>query len=63
MADDFKVGDTVKLKSGSPRMTIGSLGTEYAHSNIQGAHCDWFDEKNKREHQWFPLTSLVKVHP
>ncbi|MFZ1141379.1 MAG: DUF2158 domain-containing protein [Candidatus Sulfotelmatobacter sp.] len=63
MADEFQVGDTVKLKSGSPRMTIASLGGQLSTSTTQGAWCDWFDEKNKREHQWFPLTSLVKVHP
>ena len=63
MADDFQVGDTVKLNSGSPTMTIDSLGKENQYSTIPGAHVSWFDEKNKPQHGWYPLTSLKKVNP
>ena len=58
---DFKVGDTVALKSGSPTMTIARLGVQQRSSTTQGAWCDWFDEKNKPQRAWFPLTSLEKV--
>jgi uncharacterized protein YodC (DUF2158 family) len=60
MADGFEVGDTVKLKSGSPTMTIKSLGSETRTGTTPGAWCDWFDEEKKPQHAWYPLTSLKK---
>jgi uncharacterized protein YodC (DUF2158 family) len=63
MAEDFKAGDTVQLNSGGPKMTIDSLGPEDQYSEAQGAHVSWFDEKNKPQHGWYPLTSLKKVSP
>jgi uncharacterized protein YodC (DUF2158 family) len=59
MADDLKVGDVVKLKSGGPVMTIQRLGAGIAADKSQGAWCDWFVD-NKPQHGWFPLTSLNK---
>jgi uncharacterized protein YodC (DUF2158 family) len=59
MADDFKVGDTVQLNSGGPKMTIDSLGLEHHFTKTQGAHCSWF-EGNKKQQAWFVLTSLKK---
>lgn len=61
MADNFEVGDTVELKSGSPTMTIDALGVQRQGGTTQGAYCTWFDEKNKPQNRWFPLTSLKKV--
>jgi uncharacterized protein YodC (DUF2158 family) len=59
---DFKAGEKVELKSGTgPTMVIDSLGVERQGSTTQGAWCSWFDEKNKRQKEWFPLTSLEKV--
>jgi uncharacterized protein YodC (DUF2158 family) len=63
MADDFKAGDTVELKSGSPTMTIDWVGPQFEHSPTQGALCSWFDQKNEPKEKWFPLTSLKKVAP
>ncbi len=63
MANGFEVGDTVELKSGSPTMTIARLAAGVTNDKSQGAWCDWFDEKHKPHHQWFPLTSLKKVNP
>ena len=45
MKKSFKVGDVVKFKSGSPKMTIDTIytnedGTEYAK-------CAWFDESRQ----------------
>ncbi|HLH95239.1 MAG TPA: DUF2158 domain-containing protein [Xanthobacteraceae bacterium] len=37
----FKVGDTVQLKSGSPRMTITVIGT--TADGKQVIECAWFD--------------------
>jgi uncharacterized protein YodC (DUF2158 family) len=61
MADDFKAGDTVEMKSGGPTMTIDSIGKQFQSSGTDGAWCSWFDEKNKRQKEWFELTSLKKV--
>lgn len=61
MADDFKAGDTVELKSSSPMMTIAWIGPQYEHGTTQGALCSWFDQKNQPQEKWFPLTSLKKV--
>jgi uncharacterized protein YodC (DUF2158 family) len=55
----FQIGDTVELKSGSPTMTIARLGKGNLTDSGEGAWCDWFAD-GKREHQWFPLTSLKK---
>lgn len=41
---DFKSGDVVILKSGSPIMTIESIG-EY--SGVVKAKCIWFDGSKK----------------
>jgi len=61
MADNFQPGDTVILKSGGPKMTIDWVGAQFEHSTTQGAACTWFDDKNKPQHKWFPLTSLKQV--
>jgi|AntAceMinimDraft_9_1070365.scaffolds.fasta_scaffold291113_1 uncharacterized protein YodC (DUF2158 family) len=54
---DLKVGDVVKLNSGSPRMTIQELGT---YDFGPGAYCRWFDEKEPKENV-FPLAALQLV--
>ena len=61
MADDFKAGDTVELKSGGPKMTIDRIGKKFASESHNSAYCSWFDEKKKQEHGWFALTSLKKI--
>ena len=46
MQEKFKLGDTVKLKSGSPLMTINVIRGEYAT-------CSWFisgEQKSGRFH-------------
>lgn len=56
---EFKIGDTVKLKSGSPSMTIekiavDSRGVEYKDRVV----CVWFvDYEPKRD--TFYLTTLI----
>jgi uncharacterized protein YodC (DUF2158 family) len=41
MADQFKVGDVVQLKSGGPRMTVSEVGNE-AFTNQFKIWCVWF---------------------
>jgi uncharacterized protein YodC (DUF2158 family) len=49
----MKVGDTVRLKSGSPLMTIRAIeGDE--------ATCDWVDAKGQAQSKLYPLTSLIE---
>ena len=42
MADTFSIGDSVRLKSGGPLMTV-----EFVDSDGQSVHCAWFDGKEK----------------
>lgn len=49
----FKAGDTVRLKSGGPLMTIHSVQTD------GDAWCEWFDEKGAAQSKGFLITSLV----
>jgi uncharacterized protein YodC (DUF2158 family) len=57
MANGFKLGDIVKLKSGGPEMTVRALPDQY-----QGYGCQWFAGK-KLEQGFFPKESLVLVLP
>ncbi|MBD2769374.1 DUF2158 domain-containing protein [Hymenobacter sp. BT664] len=51
----FAVGDTVKLKSGSPVMTVAEVeGDEVV--------CIWFD-KSQQNKQRFPAATLIKNKP
>ena len=63
VVDDFKAGDTVELKSGSPTMTIEWVGVQHEYNPTQGAMCSWFDQKSQPQDRWYPLTSLRKVNP
>ena len=55
----FKVGDTVKLNSGGPVMTIESL---YQNDGEEkSAKCVWFDEQNRISVGYFFLSLLTKV--
>jgi len=42
----FNSGDTVRLKSGGPKMTVVDYG-QYGYSDEKSYKCKWFDEKNK----------------
>jgi uncharacterized protein YodC (DUF2158 family) len=50
---DFKPGDTVRLKSGGPLMTI-------AHVRPDEVWCEWFDDKEAPQSKGFKPTSLVE---
>jgi uncharacterized protein YodC (DUF2158 family) len=51
----FKVGDTVQLKSGSPRMTVTLVGTTAEGKEI--VECAWFDG-TQRQNGSFPSEAL-----
>lgn len=52
---EIKAGDTVRLKSGGPLMTVSSVGRD-THDVLR-AWCDWF-EGTKAHNGSFPVTSL-----
>jgi len=54
----MNVGDTVRLKSGGPRMTIIEIRKHMQTKEPTWAQCQWFDEKNKVQEGQFLLTSL-----
>lgn len=60
---EIKEGDTVRLKSGGPLMTViyltaGSYAPEDAPKNK--AYCQWFpDHSKKPESDTFPLIALT----
>lgn len=54
MAQDFKVGDIVVLKSGGPPMTVQTVPSS-GRGDLQ---CSWFAGK-KHESAWFAPESLM----
>ncbi len=53
MADEFKAGDVVQLKSGGPKMTITSVGEYYGTPMI---YCMWFDGPKEQSGKFPPDT-------
>jgi uncharacterized protein YodC (DUF2158 family) len=51
----FKIGDTVQLKSGSPRMTVTVIGLSADGKEI--VECAWFDG-SQRQNGSFPTDAL-----
>ncbi|WP_108649246.1 YodC family protein [Dongshaea marina] len=48
MAQEFKIGDVVRLKSGGPAMTVtGSYPHE--HNNVKQYYCSWFTSDTAAE--------------
>jgi uncharacterized protein YodC (DUF2158 family) len=61
VAEKFKTGDVVRLKSGGPNMTV----VEYGEFNFEAEKqylCRWFDEKNKPAELTFREAELEIVH-
>ena len=46
---DFNKGDTVRLKSGGPLMTVTDLGNYAPKGPENGVKCVWFDGKRREE--------------
>jgi uncharacterized protein YodC (DUF2158 family) len=57
MEHEHKEGDTVRLKSGGPDMTISGIGMYGMGSTTKRALCVWFDGK-KRYEELFELHTL-----
>jgi uncharacterized protein YodC (DUF2158 family) len=49
----FKVGDTVRLKSGGPLMTVTAVDTQ-----DQKIWCSWFDKANKENQGHYPAAAV-----
>lgn len=57
MGEEIKKGDTVRLKSGGPLMTVQSIADNEAS-------CTWFDDKNNRKEGIFdPATLKADTRP
>ena len=59
MSDEFKEGDTVRLKSGGPVMTINKMAV-HKHSGKLNAVCKWFDGDKVRHGEFLPF-ELMKI--
>jgi uncharacterized protein YodC (DUF2158 family) len=57
MGEAFKVGDTVQLRSGGPKMTVTNIGDRYGTLTVW---CAWFDNVKKLE-ETFPVESLRAI--
>ncbi len=55
MAETFKPGDVVRLKSGGPQMTVSRVDNGRVL-------CEWFADK-KHEHAFFDVAVLVRDKP
>jgi uncharacterized protein YodC (DUF2158 family) len=52
MAEEFKKGDVVVLKSGGPRMTVSQTGEDsYGEQKVW---CVWFERNTKHEDTFDP---------
>ena len=59
MAEEFKAGDVVMVKSGGPQMTVAGVG-QYGMVKSTRVKCVWF-EGAKREESLFEPALLKKV--
>lgn len=58
---ELKIGDTVRLKSGGPVMTIEDIGTPQ-YSDAPTAWCVWFEKTDVKKGS-FPMAALDKYTP
>jgi len=58
MADDFRSGDLVQLKSGGPMMTVEEVRQESKGTRVW---CTWFDHQHKRMTDDFTQDVLKKI--
>ena len=59
MADEFKIGDVVQLKSGGPKMTVTLVADDYGTPMVW---CIWF-VGTKEQTGKFPPDALARVTP
>lgn len=53
-----KVGNTVKLISGGPDMTITVIG---GGTQAGFVYCQWFDSTASKQAEWYPLEALIQA--
>jgi len=56
MADEFKPGDVVQMKSGGPKMTVFHIGEQYGETRI---FCTWIEGSKKYEETFYP--AVLKI--
>lgn len=65
MAQQFKKGDVVRLKSGGPDMTIEHykmiVGISYSKESDDIVLCSWFDIKGELQSREFQQEALEKI--
>jgi uncharacterized protein YodC (DUF2158 family) len=49
MANTFKIGHVVQLKSGGPKMTVTKVGDS---GGVPTAWCAWFDASDAKQGSW-----------
>lgn len=52
----FKVGETVRLKSGGPLMTVTGFGKDA--KGTERVNCSWFDKTNSEQTATFPPDAI-----
>lgn len=57
--NNFEIGNTVRLKSGGPLMTVHDIG-DYSPGPNPGLLCIWFDGSKRVEEVFHPKT--VDLH-
>jgi uncharacterized protein YodC (DUF2158 family) len=57
MAAQFKIGDTVQLKSGGPIMTVTQVGTP--QFGVLSVWTTWFDDNFKEFKGVYPVDAVV----
>jgi uncharacterized protein YodC (DUF2158 family) len=62
VADKFKAGDIVKLKSGGPNMTVMER-SQFDYESETKYRCRWFDSKHQQSFGRFKEAELDIVHP
>ena len=50
------IGQTVKLISGGPSMTIVKLSTFLHRDEV---FCEWYDATAAKQSEWYPIASLI----
>ena len=64
--EQISIGSVVKLKSGSPQMTVTGYGKKYGPGSIlitlvedkEQVRCQWFDATGTLQEDTFPVASV-----
>lgn len=64
--EQISIGSVVKLKSGSPQMTVTDYGKKYGSGSIlvtlvedkEQVKCQWFDATGTLQQDTFPVAAL-----